>query len=169
MNDDFAESEIEDGSFIEDNAIPGLEYQNMMSKKEYDQLIKNLSQNETIVMNDSVFAAYYDEISYEIQKYKGKQIELTGFVYKEEGLKENQLVLSRFMLTHCVADASIIGFVSEIPEATTIDEDTWIQATGVLDVTTFDGIELPMIKVTDWKIVDELTEPYLYPITIEIL
>lgn len=165
---DGGEAEIEEDSFIDDYAIPDLEYKNLMTKKEYDQLITNLEQSQKIVMEDSVFAAFYDEISYDLEKYRGKEIELTGMVYKEEGLEENQLVLSRFLITHCVADASIIGFLTEIPEASEIDQDTWIQASGVIEITTFNGIEMPTIRITNWKKVQEPAEPYLYPITIKI-
>ncbi|MBM4762892.1 TIGR03943 family protein [Bacillus sp. B15-48] len=163
------DEEIEDISFIDHYAIPDLEYKNVMSKAEYDQLIQGVKETNKIIMDEPVFAAYYDEISFDIETYKGKEIELTGFVYKEEGLKENQLVLSRFVITHCVADASIIGFVTEIAEAQNIEQDTWIRATGVLDVTGYNGIELPVVKVTNWDIIDEPDEPYLYPITIRIL
>ncbi|WP_404330115.1 TIGR03943 family putative permease subunit [Mesobacillus maritimus] len=163
------EEPIEDYSYIEENAVLELEYENLMSKEEYDQLIHDLKQSNKIDMEDSVFAAFYDEIASDLDHYKGKEIELTGMVYKEDGLEQNQLVLSRFLITHCVADASIIGFLSEIPESTSIDQDTWIQAKGVLDVTTFNGVELPIIKVTNWKEVEEPKEPYLYPISIKIL
>lgn len=163
------DSEIEDHSFIDDNAIPDLEYKNLLTKQEYDQLLLNLEQSQKISMDDSVFAAFYDEISYDLDKYKGKEIELTGMVYKEDGLDENQLVLSRFLITHCVADASIIGFLTELPEAHEIDQDTWIQASGILEVGEFNGIEMPTIRITNWKKVQEPAEPYLYPITIKII
>jgi putative membrane protein len=78
-------------------------------------------------------------------------------------------VLSRFLITHCVADASIIGFLSEFSEAPLLDNDTWIEAEGVLDVTTYNGTELPLIKITNWKKVKEPETPYLYPISIKIL
>jgi putative membrane protein len=162
-------NETEDDSYIEENAVLELEYENLMTKAEYDQLIRDLEQSNKIVMDDSVFAAFYDEIASNLDHYKGKEIELTGMVYKEDGLEQNQLVLSRFLITHCVADASIIGFLSEIPGSIGIDQDTWIQAKGVLDVTTFNGVELPIIKVTNWQEVNEPKEPYLYPISIKIL
>jgi putative membrane protein len=163
------EEPIEDYSYIEENALLELEYENLISKEEYDQLIHDLKHSTKIDMEDSVFAAFYEEIASDLDHYKGKEIELTGMVYKEEGLEQNQLVLSRFLITHCVADASIIGFLSEMPESTSIDQDTWIQATGVLDVTTFNGVELPIIKVTHWQEVNEPKEPYLYPISLKIL
>jgi putative membrane protein len=146
-----------------------LENQLEMSNEEYEQLKQKLEQSPSIMMNDSVFAAYYDEINMDIEKFKGREIQLKGFVYKEDGLEQDQLVISRFLITHCVADASIIGFLSELPEAASIQEDSWIEVNGVLDITTSNGIELPIIKISDWKIIGEPNEPYLYPITIRLL
>lgn len=146
-----------------------LDYPEEVSKEEYDKLIQGLVQSSNIVMNDYVFAPYYEEISLDVHQFKGRRITLKGFVYKEEGFSQNQLVLSRFLITHCVADASIIGFLSEISEASSIDEDTWIEATGVLDVTTYGENELPLIKIIEWKETNEPDKPYIYPINIRIL
>jgi putative membrane protein len=172
QNNELAEDEsgvdmAENHSFIDENAVP--EIQNMMSKQEYEEIIQKLENSSTIVMDDLVFASYYEEISSDIEKFKGRQIELTGFVYKEDVLDQNQLVLSRFLITHCVADASIIGFISELQEAPQIDQDTWIKASGVIDITSYEGVELPMIKIDRWEKVEEPLEPYLYPIMVKIL
>ena len=90
-------------------------------------------------------------------------------MYKEDGLEQDQLVISRFLITHCVADASIIGFLSELPEAASIQEDSWIEVNGILDMTTSNGLDLPIIKISNWKIIGEPNEPYLYPITIRLI
>ncbi|WP_429465445.1 hypothetical protein [Neobacillus sp. B4I6] len=85
-------------------------------------------------------------------------------------MSQNQLVISRFLITHCVADASIIGFVSEFSEPSpSLEKDTWVEAEGVLDITTFNGTELPLIKITGLKKINEPEKPYLYPISIKIL
>jgi putative membrane protein len=139
------------------------------TKDEYNHLIQKLEQSTSIEMTEEVFSSYYEEIHMDVEKFKGREIKLTGFVYKGEGLQPNQLVLSRFLITHCVADASIIGFISELPEASLLEEDTWVEATGILVITPYDGLELPMIKVTEWKVVTEPEEPYLYPINIKIM
>jgi putative membrane protein len=163
-------NELEEGtSDVIHGESLALENQLEMSNEEYEQLKQKLEQSPSIMMNDSVFAAYYDEINMDIEKFKGREIQLKGFVYKEDGLEQDQLVISRFLITHCVADASIIGFLSELPEAASIQEDSWIEVNGVLDITTSNGIELPIIKISDWKIIGEPNEPYLYPITIRLL
>jgi putative membrane protein len=167
--DDSSQSGQDNLTLDEDIIDSGLANQEEISKEEFNQLIQKLNQSPNIEMNDYVYASYYEEISKDINKYKGRQIELKGFVYKEDGFEQNQLVISRFLITHCVADASIIGFLSELPEASSLKEDTWIEANGVLDVTTYNGTELPIIKITNWKKTSEPKEPYLYPISVKIL
>jgi putative membrane protein len=160
----------EDALTVNDDIIdPGLVNQQEISKEKFEKLVQKLEQSPNIEMNDYVYSSYYEEISKDINKFKGRKIELKGFVYKEDEFEQNQLVISRFLITHCVADASIIGFLSELPEAASLKEDTWIEANGVLDVTTYNGTELPIIKITDWKKTSEPKEPYLYPISVKLL
>jgi putative membrane protein len=142
---------------------------NVYTKEQYEQLLQQLEQSSTIEMNDNVFSTYYEEMHMDLDKFKGREIELKGFVYKEDGLEQNQLVLARFLITHCVADAGIIGFISELPEASSIDVNTWIEAKGVLETTDYNGTKFPIIKITNWKVIDEPKEPYLYPISVKIL
>ncbi|PAE31331.1 TIGR03943 family putative permease subunit [Bacillus sp. 7884-1] len=164
-NNSQQEDPVINGDLVDLSRLEELVY----TKDEYNQLIQHLLQSSTIKMNDDIFSTYYDEIQTDIEKFKGREIELKGFVYKEEGLEQDQLVLSRFLITHCVADASIIGFISELPEASSLKENTWIEVKGVLDTTNFNGTELPIIKITTWKKINEPKEPYLYPISVKIL
>lgn len=145
-----------------------MEERQEIPEEEYDHLKKELSQKQTIHMTNHIYTIYYDDINSNASKYKGKKIQLTGFVLKEKGFKQNQLVLSRFLITHCIADASIIGFFSELPEAQNIDEDTWIEATGTIDISTYNGEQLPIIKIADWKKIEEPKKPYIYPIDIRV-
>ncbi|WP_419887655.1 TIGR03943 family putative permease subunit [Neobacillus niacini] len=142
---------------------------NIYTNEEYEQLIQQLEQSSTIEMNDHVFSTYYEEMHMDLDKFKGREIHLKGFVYKEDGLEKNQLVLARFLITHCVADAGIVGFISELPEASSLEVNTWIEAKGVLDTTNYNGTKFPIIKITNWKVIDEPKEPYLYPISVKIL
>ncbi|WP_397538801.1 TIGR03943 family putative permease subunit [Rummeliibacillus pycnus] len=119
-------------------------------------------------MTDNFYTIYYDDIIDNPSKYKGKTIKLKGFVLKEDDFKQNQLVISRFLITHCIADASILGFLSEFPEAYNLDEDTWIEAIGTIDITTYNDASLPIIKVASWKKIKEPKKPYIYPIDILI-
>ncbi|MEW9671479.1 TIGR03943 family protein [Ammoniphilus sp. 3BR4] len=132
----------------------------------YTEKINEMKNERQIQMAnaDRNFVSKYDTISLYPEQFKGMPIEMMGFVYKEEGLmKSNQLVLSRFIITHCVADAGLLGFLAQMDEASQLEKDTWIQVKGTLDLTTYGDMELPIIKVREWKVVDPPKDPYVYP------
>ncbi|MCS1382607.1 TIGR03943 family protein [Lysinibacillus sphaericus] len=158
-----------DGLLIDHPIDPKLlEEKQEMSKKEYDLLKQQLAQNPIVEMTNYIFSVYYEDINNNLSQYQGKKIRLSGFVLKETDLLENQFVISRFLITHCVADASIIGFLTEMPEAASLQEDSWIEAEGTIDIGYYNGVELPIIRIEQWKNIQEPAEPYIYPIDILI-
>lgn len=162
------EPELQSG---QDSAIPEdtatvTGYENEQTEEEYNKLMKELEEDSTIVFNDSIYSSYYEEISSNIDKFQGRKVNLYGFVYKEDGFTENQLVVSRFLVTHCIADAGIIGFLSEFPDAAKIEKDTWIKIEGVIESGSYLDNPLPVIKVSNWEEIKEPEVPYLYPISI---
>lgn len=163
-------NEVNNDGLVEDHPIDPklLEEQQEMSKKEYDLLKQQLAQNPIVEMTNYIFSVYYEDINNNLSQYQGKKIRLSGFVLKETDLLENQFVISRFLITHCVADASIIGFLTEMPEAASLQEDSWIEAEGTIDIGYYNGVELPIIKIEQWKNIQEPAEPYIYPIDILI-
>ncbi|MGG3448380.1 TIGR03943 family putative permease subunit [Domibacillus aminovorans] len=135
---------------------------------EYEENMKRLDNDHVINMEDEVFEPYYGQINAEPEKYIGRTVKMKGFVYKEEGFQSNQLALTRFLITHCIADASSIGFLTEFDEAYTVEQDTWLEIEGIIKVTQYDGFKMPILKVTSWKIISEPDEPYVYPVYIKI-
>lgn len=140
----------------------------ILTEEEYDGYVQELQSLSHIMMDTYLYNLYYEEISKDLNKYIGKTVQLSGFVYKEEGFSNNQLVISRFLVTHSPDDADIVGFLSEFNEASTLSEDTWIEATGTLEKTNYNGSELPQLKITSWKKIDEPDESYVYPITVKM-
>ncbi|EWG10268.1 TIGR03943 family putative permease subunit [Cytobacillus firmus] len=174
---DESDFDLEDYSFEEEIAETGeLEHDlsvneeaEEISNEEFERLKKELYSAPAIKMDDKVFSLYYEEISKDIDKFIGREIEFQGFIYKEDGLDSNQLVISRFLITHCVADASMIGFLSEIEEAPELYDNMWVKVSGVIEKAAYNGTEMPMIKIKEWKEIEEPFIPYLYPLTIKIL
>ncbi|KOY82993.1 TIGR03943 family protein [Lysinibacillus macroides] len=160
---------IDENIYDEHEPDPRLmEEKQEMTKKQYDRLKQQLSQQTMLKMTDEDYTIYYEEINHNLANYLGKQIQLKGFVLKEEDFSQNQLVISRFLITHCVADASIVGFLSEFVEAPTLKEDTWIEIVGTIGQTTYDGTILPVIQIDNWVTIEQPESPYLYPINIRM-
>ena len=131
------------GSMEEQEALPN---NNFFSEGKYTQEMKKLDESELIQMNDGIYSSYVEAMNMNPNDFEGRKIKVRGFVYKEEGLEENQLILSRFLITHCIADASITGLITEFNQANEFEQDTWLEIEGTLEVTNYNGIELPLIK-----------------------
>ncbi|MEN7374198.1 TIGR03943 family protein, partial [Bacillus licheniformis] len=139
-----------------------------MTKSAYDRKMDQFKQEKRIVMNDDMFADYYDEVTSNLDHYIGKEITVKGFVHKEAGLSARQLVLSRFMITHCIADASLIGFLAEWNGAEQLQPDTWIELEGTLGKASYNGSVIPIIRTKRWKEISEPEQPYVYPAAISM-
>lgn len=136
---------------------------NYLSNEEYEEKLKVLD-SKIIHMNEDMFGTYYGAINNNPNDYIGTTIKMSGFVYKEQAFSSNQLVISRFMIVHCIADAAILGFLAEFDEANMLEEDTWLEIEGTLDVTDYEGFAIPVIKAAKWSVIDEPVEPYIYPV-----
>lgn len=149
----------------EQEALPN---NNFFSEEKYNQEMKKLEESKVIEMNGEIYSSYVEAMNMNPNDFEGRKIKVGGFVYKEEGLKANQLVLSRFLITHCIADASITGLITEFNQANEFEQDTWLEIEGTLGVTTYNGIELPLIKAEKWKVIKEPAQPYIFPILIKV-
>ncbi len=129
----------------------------------YEETLNELKDQSTITMKEKNFVSYADTIGYFPSNFKDKEIEVMGFVYKEEGMDANQFVISRFIITHCVADAGVIGFLTETTDAPKLEVDSWVKLKGTLDVTNYNDYEMPIIKLTEWELVEAPADPYVYP------
>ncbi|WP_208588912.1 TIGR03943 family putative permease subunit [Gracilibacillus suaedae] len=153
----------------DDNPIDPNIYKNKISKTEYDQLRADILQQTHIEMGETLFSTYYQEIMSNPDQLQGTKVSLSGFVYREEGFSAQQLVIGRFLITHCVADAGLIGFLTEYDQAVNFEDNTWLNVTGTIQLTNYQGSQIPIIEVTEVETIGEPDQPYVYPVNIEVV
>ncbi|OLO42701.1 TIGR03943 family protein [Alkalihalophilus pseudofirmus] len=120
-------------------------------------------ENDLIVMEKASFAQKFYAITKNPEVVSGRNIAVEGFVLKEE--KKDQIFIGRFLITHCVADATVIGFLAEMEQEVHLFEGSWVSVQGVLDVRS-NGRELapiPIIQITRIEVIEKPKEPYIYP------
>ncbi|MCE5219796.1 MAG: TIGR03943 family protein [Clostridium sp.] len=120
-------------------------------------------ENNVIQVNTKNFVFSLDEILGNPDKYDGKEIEITGFVYKDKDLKENEFIIGRFMMVCCAADMQIAGMRCEGNNLESYDNDTWIKVKGKIKKDTYEGSVDPVIVVEDLKKDMSPDTSYVYP------
>ena len=97
----------------------------------------------------------------------GKTVTTKGFVYREKNFVQDQILVARFGITCCVADASVYGIMAK-GKVANLPKDKWIQVTGTIEQTIYDGSSIPIIKIHQYKKIPELKNPYVYDVGVRI-
>ena len=114
-----------------------------------------------IVVEDRNYMFFLNEAYNDADEYLGKEIEITGFIYRDDGLKKNELVLARIMMVCCSADTQIVGLMCNYGDSFKFDNDTWVRVVGVLEENdSFDGVKLNIVSLEK---VDKPKNEYVYP------
>jgi uncharacterized repeat protein (TIGR03943 family) len=98
-----------------------------------------------------------------IADHAGDPARVTGFVFRDERFDTDQFMVTRFVVSCCVADANVAGLVVRWPQAAELPADQWVEVTGTIQAGALDGENLPLLAADTVTPVDVPQQPYLYP------
>lgn len=122
-----------------------------------------LSENSTIVVNANNFLSSIGDITNNINKYQGRSIKISGFIYRNSMLKNNQFVIARMLMVCCAADASPVGLLVSCNESEFLEERGWYTVSGVISSGTYNGKETAVISAKSLRKIETPVEQYVYP------
>ena len=123
----------------------------------------------TIEFDDQNYFNILGKIGDNVEKYKGRKVIVSGFVYKNEDFDTDDFVVARLMMSCCAADSQVVGLMSKWPGAGELEKESWVKIEGTIGSTQHKEknsdveMELPMIIV---ERVEEIQKPdniYIYP------
>ncbi|RAV05423.1 TIGR03943 family putative permease subunit [Paenibacillus sp. YN15] len=126
-------------------------------------LAKKLYKKDSISIKDKGFMETVTSIDFYMNNFVGKKVEISGFVYREEGMTEDQFVVSRFAVQCCSADAAPFGFMVEGSLGKNLKKDTWVNVSGTLGTTMYGGNEILKIDATRIQRIEAPATPYVFP------
>ncbi|MFD0768809.1 TIGR03943 family putative permease subunit [Bacillus sp. CGMCC 1.60114] len=127
-----------------------------------DDLEKELLKKKSIQINDTNYMAAMDIISRDVIGFKGKDIIFSGFIYRDTDVKGEQVVVARYGITCCIADATVYGMIVSGEEITKLQNETWVTIRGTLDETTYRGALFPLVKANKVEKIEAPKQPYVY-------
>lgn len=94
--------------------------------------------------------------------FNGQEVDVVGFVFRDERFGKTQFMVSRFTINCCVADANPVGLIVEWPEAASLPENGWVRVNGRFQAGSFNGSPLPIVLADSVTPTDAPDQPYLY-------
>lgn len=93
--------------------------------------------------------------------YLGQKVNVNGFVFYPPGLPANYLMLSRFVITCCAADAYPVALpVKFTGDRQQYPQDSWLQVKGKASVETLAGNRQLVIAATELQPIKAPKNPY---------
>lgn len=117
----------------------------------------------SITVTDRTYVEVMSELEWFPQDYRGKEITVTGFVFRPPGISGNRFSLVRYVIVCCAADALPYGILCELKDAGGIRQGTWLTLTGTLQMSKHNGQDVPAVIVTSHKVVEQPEKPYVFP------
>jgi len=127
-----------------------------------------VNKNKTIEITDSNFCDKIDDITYNVNKYKGKEVKLSGFIYKDTNSPKDTFTVARMIIVCCAADAEVNGITCYIQNSKDFKNDEWVEVTGkISSIKNFDPTDInakfiPLVNITSIKPIKKPDNPYIY-------
>lgn len=126
-------------------------------------LADELKKTRSIQVTDRTFTEVMSEIQLFPEDYVGKDIAVTGFVFRPPAATKNQFSIVRYVVTCCTSDALPYGVLCELTEAEKYEEGTWLSVSGVIRMTKYENRLVPTVAVTSRTVVAPPKNPYVFP------
>ena len=130
----------------------------LVSSDSTAQLFETASQDRNVLDWIKIFNYETD-----VSAYVGQQASVTGFVYRDDKLAENQFYLSRFVVSCCAADGFAIAMIVESAQAQTLEQDSWVLVKGPVSSIVINERNAPVIQAESIQSVPIPEQPYLFP------
>ncbi|MDN3019470.1 TIGR03943 family protein [Paenibacillus sp. BSR1-1] len=138
-----------------------------LTQTEYDALKNKILKANMINIEDNQYVNIMNIIQDNLNAMIGKTVTTKGFVYREKEFMQNQIIVARFGITCCVADASVYGMMAK-GDVATLPKDKWVQVTGRIEQTQFNGETIPVIKIVQLSKITAPQQPYVFDLGIKI-
>ncbi|WP_028573997.1 TIGR03943 family putative permease subunit [Desulfonatronovibrio hydrogenovorans] len=129
----------------------------------YSRLAGELLTQNRIIVQDRGFLDIMLVISAYQHYFQDREIQLTGFVYRDLSMNENELAVTRTAITCCLADATFYGILVRGNGIDSFEQDSWVTVTGLIDQDLVFGQNMLMIRALEIKEVPPPDTPYVYP------
>ena len=102
-------------------------------------------------------------IARNLTRLNGTHIATEGRVWMDPSLPNGQMVIFRFVVVCCAADAMPVQVVVTSPMASRFKDDQWVHVEGTLQLQSKDGQTIPTIRADQIVQIPAPEEPYLSP------
>lgn len=116
----------------------------------------------TIVISDDEYAGWYYDLFDYLGDFTGKKYQFTAQVFSMEGLKDNQFLAGRYIMTCCAVDLLGYGLICDYEKNSIPKENEWLTVTGTVTESEYNGRTVPILTDVVISKTEPPKEEYVY-------
>jgi putative membrane protein len=128
----------------------------------FEKKADELKKLNVITFNEDNFMDRINLLNLYPEHLNGKKVRFYGFVYRDKDYPADYMMISRFTVVCCTADANIDGILVQTPKAHQLAENTWLSVDGVLESQKIQDEDVLVIRPTSLKRITPPKSPYVY-------
>ncbi len=133
---------------------------NTVSLQGSSSVVQTFSNTDNYDLGDWITSLNYNP---DLSFYKGKNVNVKGFIFKKDSLGSNIFLVSRFVITCCAVDARPVGMpVISGNWDKEFKVDDWVLVHGKFDIQNIEGKDQLVIIADNLEKIDEPNNPYIY-------
>lgn len=147
---------------INKDLLPNLEYEKGNST--LPSIVtreQNFHQEDSIKVTEENFFQVMDQLNTNLDALEGKEINMMGFVHREDSFSSEEAVIARNAMTHCIADLAIYGYMIK-GDVDALASENWYEIIGTIERQEIDGVTMPVINVQSASNAEKPQEEYIY-------
>lgn len=127
-----------------------------------EDMAKKLTEQSEIVLDDENYVDVMRGVGQGEERLHGKDMDFTGFVYKDPAMNDDEFLVARFVITCCLADAVVYAFHVSSEDAQLYEMDAWVRVKGELASNENTEGSDPYVKAAEVEEIPEPDQPYVY-------
>ncbi|GAB6059593.1 TIGR03943 family putative permease subunit [Desulfonatronum parangueonense] len=129
----------------------------------YQEMTEELLAKSSLIITSENFLDSMLIISAYLDRFQGRRVEFSGFVYHDGTMAENELAVARIAVTCCLADATVYGLLVRVDTLPLPANDAWVRVHGRIAATRFMDEDIPMVLADRLELIPPPDQPYVYP------
>ena len=125
--------------------------------------VRAASQKSSIDKNVLDWSQLFKSTPDAANKFAGEPVKVTGFVFRDERFAADQFLVTRFVVSCCVADGNVAGVVVQWQSAVDLPTDQWVEVSGKFAPGALAGETIPVVTAESVTKIPVPNQPYLYP------
>jgi putative membrane protein len=114
------------------------------------------------VINEHNFMAAMIVLYTDPGAYANQPIEFSGFIYRQKDFPEDCVLVSRFGITCCAADAQVTGLLCRFKGFDSLSDDQWVKVKGIIKSQAYLDQEIPIVDIDSLQLIQSPANPYVY-------